>query len=383
MTSIGLAGEASTQILARCESPEYVRISLAAAITLRLAPGGFYRNAKLYCINLLLTYSDGCVGRCAYCGLSRTRRVGKPWDEYSFIRVDWPSIHLQDMVQRMGSESCSHVERVCVSMVTNGRARDDTLEIVSRLREKTDAISALITPTIIDKKWLYELKQAGVDKVGVAIDAATPELFNRLRDWGVGDPHKWERYWGAVEEAIEVFGRFNVGIHLIVGLGEAEEEATKAIQKAYDMRALTHLFSFFPEEGSQMQGHPQPPIGRYRRVQLARYLINKGLARVENMVFGEKGRLIDFGITKELFIEAVNSGLPFMTSGCASRNRENACNRPFSDCTPYQAYMGELRNYPFTPNRCDVKIIRKQIWDYSEDPVKPWVEDLGAEPFNQ
>jgi len=378
-----LAGETSIQILAGGESPEYVRMSLAAAITLGLAPGGFYRNAKLYCINLLLTYSDGCVGRCAYCGLSRTRSAGKSWGEYSFIRVDWPTIPLQDIVQRMGSESCGHVERVCVSMVTNGRARDDTLEVVSGLREKTDAISALITPTIIDKGWLYKLKQAGADKVGVAIDAAKQELFNRLRGWSVGDPHKWERYWGVVEEAIEVFGSFNVSIHLIVGLGEAEEEATRAIQKAYDMGALTHLFSFFPEEGSQMQDHPQPPIGRYRRVQIARYLINKGLASVGDMVFDGKGRLIDFGITKELFEEAVNSGLPFMTSGCASRNRENACNRPFSDSTPYQAHMGELRNFPFTPNRRDVKIIRKQIWDYSEDPVKPWAEDLGAGSFNQ
>jgi len=51
-----------------------------------------------------------------------------------------------------------------------------------------------------------------------------------------------------------------VGVHFIVGLGEAEEKMVKAIQKAYDMGALTHLFSFFPEEGSLLENHPQPPI---------------------------------------------------------------------------------------------------------------------------
>jgi biotin synthase-related radical SAM superfamily protein len=37
--------ELSTQ-----ESPEYVRISLAAAMTLGLVKGEFYRGAKLYCL---------------------------------------------------------------------------------------------------------------------------------------------------------------------------------------------------------------------------------------------------------------------------------------------------------------------------------------------
>nr|MDO8043728.1 hypothetical protein [Candidatus Baldrarchaeota archaeon] len=79
-----------------------------------------------------------------------------------------------------------------------------------------------------------------------------------------------------------------MGVHFIVGLGEAEEEMVKAIQKAYDMGALTHLFSFFPEEGSLLENHSQPSIGTYRRIQLARYLINKGISKYENMRFDEK-----------------------------------------------------------------------------------------------
>jgi len=65
---------------------------------------------------------------------------------------------------------------LCVSMVTHKRARENTLTIVKALRKKIDAISGLITPTIVTKKWLYDLKEAGADKIGVAVDAATPEL---------------------------------------------------------------------------------------------------------------------------------------------------------------------------------------------------------------
>jgi len=141
------------------------------------------------------------------------------------------------------------------------------------------------------------------------------------------------------------------------------------------MGALTHLFSFFPEEGSLLENHSQPPIGTYRRIQLSRYLINKGISRYENMKFDDKGRIIDFGINKEVYNKVVESGLPFMTSGCASKNREGACDSPFSNCTPYQAYIGELRNFPFRPNKRDIVIIRRQLKNYSDIPVKVWITE--------
>lgn len=346
------------------ESPDYVKISFAAAITLGVSPGKFFRGAKLYCLNLLLTYEDGCVGKCAYCGLSKARKL-RPLNERSFIRVDWPIVPLSEVLKRMESERCSHVRRVCVSMVTNRRAREDTLTVVRRLKEKTDAISSLVAPTVINEGWLRDLKEAGADKVGVAVDAATPELFEKLRGIGVGGPHKWSWYWRIVEGAVGVFGEYNVGVHLIVGLGETEREMVGAIQKAYDMGALTHLFSFFPEEGSPLESRPQPPIGQWRRVQLARYLINKGISSYDRMKFDDEGRIVDFGVRKEVYDAVVESGLPFMTAGCSGKGIENACNRPFSDCTPYQAYIGEMRNFPFKPNERDIAIIKKQIKDYS------------------
>ena len=56
-------------------SPDQVRLSLAAALTLGLAEGRFYRNARLGCINLLLTYPGGCKANCAFCGLARESRI--------------------------------------------------------------------------------------------------------------------------------------------------------------------------------------------------------------------------------------------------------------------------------------------------------------------
>jgi len=361
------------------ESPEYVRTSFAAAVTLGLAQGRFFRDAKLYCINLLLTYSDGCAGRCAYCGLSRARQTSQRWTEQSFIRVDWPTFRTDEIIQRTDSQFCSHVQRVCLSMVTHKRAAQDTLNIVRRLHEKIDSISVLTAPTIVDGSWLVEAREAGVDKVGVAIDAATPELFDDLRGRGVSGPHEWERYWRIVEEAVEIFGRHNVGIHLIVGLGEKEQEMIETIQRAYSIGAMTHLFSFFPEQGSLMHQHRQPQIGSYRRAQLARYLINKRMTSADEMTFNEEGKLVAFGVDKNALDDAISSGRPFMTSGCSTKEMENACNRPFSDSTPYQAYTGNLRNFPFRLDEKDISIVRRQLWDYSDTQPRAWVGDLNCE----
>jgi biotin synthase len=115
-----------------------------------------------------------------------------------------------------------------------------------------------------------------------------------------------------------------------------------------------------------MQDYPQPPIGAYKRIQLARYLINHEIAETNNITFNERGQINDYGVYGTILNEVINSGLPFMTSGCAGKTMENACNRPFANCTPYQASMGKFRNYPFQPNEEDIIIIRKQLYDNSK-----------------
>ncbi|MHA1409789.1 MAG: radical SAM protein [Candidatus Odinarchaeia archaeon] len=333
--------ESTTSENTKKESPDYVRTSLAAAMTLKLMPGRFYRDAKLYCINLLLLYSDGCKANCAYCGLSR-ERAGL-WEEKSFIRVTWPTYSLNEIIERMVKYQ-NEIKRVCISMITHKKAVEDTAEVSRRIKEKLNIpISALITPTIMNKGDLIKLKEAGVDHIGVAVDAARPDLFDKFRGKGVRGPHRWEKYWGIVKDAVEIFGD-TVGVHLIVGLGETEEEMIKTIQDAQDLGVSTHLFSFYPEENSLMHNYSPPPIEQYRHIQIARYLINNKISRIEDMKFDSNGVLKAINISKKKLDEIIESGLPFMTSGFANERPSEV-----------------LRNYPFIPNKSDIKLIKKQF----------------------
>ena len=162
-------------------SPEAVRLSLAAAMTLGLKSGRFYRDARLYCINLLQTYPKGCAGRCAYCGLSRNRLTAHHESGHSFIRVTWPTHQLDEIIDRM-NERRDRLGRVCLSMVTHRSALDDIVRMARRIRARLDIpMSALLTPTLVDKNGFSRIRDAGVDRIGIAVDGATPELFDELR----------------------------------------------------------------------------------------------------------------------------------------------------------------------------------------------------------
>ena len=340
------------------ESPEYVQTSLAAAMALGYRPAKFRRDSYLTGLNVLVTYRDGCVGRCAYCGLNRQRQV-EP-EKRTFIRVDWPTCSVDDIIVRLNHDG-GQLRRVCVGMITHRRAFDDMNTIIRRFRDEVDRpITALIAPTLIhDLGRLAEVKETGANMVGVAIDAATPELFARFRGEGVKGPHNWGHYWATVGEAARVFGHYKVGVHLIVGLGETEQEIIATIQRAHDLGAHTHLFSFFPEKGTAMDDHPQPSYGQYRRVQLARYVINHEHARYEQMGFNDTGQVVDFGIATE---ELIQYGEPFMTSGCPGPDCRVACNRPFGNERPGRP----IRNYAFLPEPEDVELIRYQLRDYGD-----------------
>ena len=336
------------------ESPQFVRISLAAAMTLGFQPGLFYRNARLHCINLLLTYSKGCGARCAYCGLSKIRPGN--FSEKSFIRVTWPVHRVEDIIQRI-AERRDRVKRICVSMLTGKRAVEDTRKICERLRSSFDVpVSLLVSPTVMSEGDLASFKSAGADKIGVAIDLATPELFDRYRGSGTGGPHRWETYWKCLSDAAKIFGDGNAGAHLMVGMGETEKEMSGSIQKIRDLGGRTHLFSFFPEADSILSDRVPPPMDQYRRIQLARFLIDGETGRAEKFTF-VNGRIVDFGVPGGMLEGIIDSGEPFRTSGCEGYDGEVACNRPYANSRPGPG----IRNFPFRPDNRDIARIRKQM----------------------
>jgi len=341
-------------------SPEYVQMSTAAAITLGLIPGKMHRVACTHCLNLLVTYPEGCRANCAYCGLARHREEARDYADRNFIRVDWPTARFSEVIERVkAGADRGRFQRMCISMITHPCSNGDTFVLLGQWVKEVPQVpvSILSNPTTLERDDLVRLRNMGADIFTVALDAVTPEIFERTRGKGVDSPHKYDHYWRAIEWAAEVFGPEKFGAHLICGMGETEREILDIAQKIRDLGGHNHMFAFFPEQGSLMEDWPAVERGQWRRVQLARYLIDYAGARFGDMTFDDEGRVADFGVAREKLEQLINSGTPFRTSGCPGKADDvSACNRPYGDSSPT-----DVLSFPFAPAKRDVARIRRQL----------------------
>lgn len=367
----GEKGFASQQV-----SPEYVQLSTAAAITLGLVPGQMYRTACTHCLNLLVTYPQGCRANCSYCGLARHREESRDYSARNFIRVDWPTVSYKELIDKVqqGADR-GQFQRMCISMITHPQSDQDTLTLLQQWVAAVPQVpvSILSNPTTLEYEDLLEMKRLGADIFTVAIDAATPEIFERTRGASVQSPHRWDKYWQVLEWSAEIFGPEQFGAHIICGMGESEKEILTLCQRIHDMGGHNHMFAFYPEQGSMMEDWPAVDRSQWRRVQLARYLIDYANVRVESMRFDATGMVEGFGQEQEALDEIIASGTPFRTSGCpgSEANDISACNRPYGDSSP-----SDISSIPYEPRSGDIKVIQKQLQGL---PVKLGPENLDAE----
>ena len=96
-------------------SPEYVQMSTAAAITLGVMSGYMHRTNCTRCLNLLLTYPEGCRANCADCGLARHREADRDYADRNFIRVDWPAVPYDQVIDIVASGGMAGASTACAS----------------------------------------------------------------------------------------------------------------------------------------------------------------------------------------------------------------------------------------------------------------------------
>ena len=351
-------------------SPEYVRISVAAAIELGLAPGRI-NGCSCNCINLLQNYPQGCAANCTYCGLAR-ERPGLA-EENSFIRVDWPLFSTDLVADKIAEkESVDTVGRVCIAQVQDHRATRDLVDMADRVHRAAPEvpISALVTATLLDEDSLHEIKQAGVDIIGVGLDAVSEDVFVRTRGKLAKGPHQWDQHWEIVRAARRIYGPMKVNCHLIVGLGETDKEMFDMIFQLKSEQIAGYLFSFNPEPGTEMQHVPRAPLERWRRIQYVKFLIENHNLAPDALEYSDAGDLIKLTPSESAAKIAFDSGHAFMTNGCPDRHGVMACNRPYGSYRPGE----EFRDYPFLPDDEERAVIAKQsklgeVWERADSVI--------------
>ncbi|MGC9393294.1 MAG: radical SAM protein [Anaerolineae bacterium] len=297
-------------------SVTHIRLSIGSAVSLGL------RSAKMLMqpTTVYTLLGETCLGACRFC----TQACRSDADRQLLSRVIWPEFDFSAVLEKLQADD--GMRRVCIQTLLYSDLLPDLLPTVRQLKAVSGTpLSVCMNPA--DKDWLIALKDAGVERVGVGLDCATETLFNTMKSG-----FSWNRYMRFIDDTIEVFG---VGsVHLIAGLGETDEELVRAFQMFHDKGCTIALFAFTPVRGTQLDLSP-PPLERYRAVQLARYLIVHGQARVDDMTF-DNGKLAAINVDGAVLDRAIDAGTPFRTSGCPN------CNRPMYNERP----GGDLYNHP-------------------------------------
>jgi lipoyl synthase len=327
------------------ELPQQVRVSLGTAMVLGLLEG---KIDVVPTTAYLMTYRAGkCSANCGFCPQARSSKSNAEM----LSRVSWPTFPTSLLLTALqNSVESGKIKRVCIQALNYPEVFVHLEALVKEVKKRS-AVAVSVSCQPQTKGNLELLASAGVDRLGIALDAATQEVFDKVKGADAGASYRWNDEFRQLADAVTIFGRGNVSTHVIVGLGETEQQAVAVIQRCVDMTVLPALFAFTPVRGTALEGHAPPKLASYRRIQLARFLIVNGEASYDNMQFDGAGGIIGFGVTKEALNVAIDSGLPFQTSGCPD------CNRPFYNEKP----SGPFHNYPKKLGKKETEKVKKEL----------------------
>jgi biotin synthase-related radical SAM superfamily protein len=295
--------------------PPVINVSIGTAAVLGLAQVPMATAPT----TAYLMLGGRCLMNCAFCAQARESQASA----LHLSRVTWPEYDLDAVVKRLtAAASQGTIRRACLQVTVTSNAFRQSLTILQAVKAVSDLpFDVAILPHDLDQ--VRQLLEAGADHIGFGLDAACEPVFDQVKGGN------WARSLTLIQETAQAFpGR--AAVHLIVGLGETEQELVERMQWAHDQGVTVGLFAFTPVRGTHLAGLSQPPLAAYRRMQAARWLIVHGQARMADMGFDHKGHLVHLGAPLPA------TGEPFRTSGCPD------CNRPYYNEQP----SGPLYNYP-------------------------------------
>lgn len=271
-----------------------------------------------------LMSGEKCTHDCGFC--PQARNASSRADMLS--RVTWSEGEINEIATGVGRAfQRGQMKRACLQVVDGCDILNQVKENVRKIREHSE-IPICVSTKVRTVEEVLALAETGVDRIGLALDGASEGVFKKTKTGN------WAETLRLIEDSARVLpGR--ISTHLIVGLGESEEEMAAMLQHMWDLDVTVGLFAFTPVPGTRMAGEKAPDLAVYRRMQAANYLIKHKKIYFADCRFSD-GKLISFGLSEIELTDYLKCGKAFETSGCPD------CNRPYYNEKP----GGVMYNYP-------------------------------------
>ncbi len=283
-----------------------------------------------------------CRANCQFCA----QASGSQAELMHIARGIYVPADLELVVKRLkAAYERGYLARTCIQTALYGEWWKDAVYLIKRIREESKIPLSLSVFPQSDRRY-KELKKMGVNELVIPLDACTEELFDKVKGKDASGPFSWETHLDGIKRASCIFE--SVGTHIMLGLGESDEDAVRIIDKLWKSNVNSALFSYTYIPGVQLK-HGKNNIRHYRVVQLARYLIVEGISAFSDMLF-LNGTLCDFGVGKDIIQRIIDEGKAFQTSGCGD------CNRPMANET-----FSKIYNFPRKPDEEEIEDIKRDL----------------------
>lgn len=287
---------------------------------------------------------ERCQRSCRFCAQARQSK-GRV-DMLS--RVVWPAFSPQQVLAALATTQ-GQLRRICLQAVDNPQAWTQVTAAIPQLRRAVP-LPICVAAYAADAQAVAALLAAGAERVCVALDGATPAAYTAAKDG------TWRERWELLTNCAARFpGRLST--HLIVGLGETDEEMVNTVAACMTRGITVGLFAFTPVRGTVWERREQPLLARYRRLQVAAYLLRRGVGR-DKFIF-HRGQLVKCSLGQPELAYYLRSGEAFRTSGCPD------CNRPYYNERP----GGTMYNYPRPLTAAETAIALKESGLLSGDEM--------------
>lgn len=115
-----------------------------------------------------------------------------------------------------------------------------------------------------DNAWFRRMSDAGIDTLGMHLEAVTPEVRKRIMPGKATVPV--ERYLEAFAAAVEVFGRGQVSTYILAGLGDSDDAILRMSEQLIALGVYPFVVPFVPISGTPLEDHPAPDGAAMRRL---------------------------------------------------------------------------------------------------------------------
>src|SRR5690606_2484704 len=107
-----------------------------------------------------------------------------------------------------------------------------------------------------DDRWFARLQAAGIDTLGMHLEAVTPAVRERIMPGKASVPIS--RYMEAFEAAVKVFGRGQVSTYILAGLGDTPQAILEISERLLALGVYPFVVPFVPISGTPLESHPAP-----------------------------------------------------------------------------------------------------------------------------